>query len=103
MNRAEHLARISGAHVQVLVIGGGITGAGIAWDCALRGLSVALLERTDFAAGTSGVSSKMVHGGLRYIANDSGLVREAGVERDRMFRACPHLARPIVRQQSGHP
>ena len=95
MNRAEHLARISGAHIQVLVIGGGITGAGIAWDCALRGLSVALLERTDFAAGTSGVSSKMVHGGLRYIANDSGLVRDAGVERDRMFRACPHLARPI--------
>jgi glycerol-3-phosphate dehydrogenase len=95
MNRAEHLARISGAHVQVLVIGGGITGAGIAWDCALRGLSVALLERTDFAAGTSGVSSKMVHAGLRYIANDSGLVREAGVERERMFRACPHLARPI--------
>ena len=95
MRRAEHLARISGSHFQVLVIGGGITGAGIAWDCALRGLSVALLERTDFAAGTSGVSSKMVHAGLRYIANDSGLVREAGVERERMLRACPHLARPI--------
>ena len=95
MRRAQHLARISGAHFQVLVVGGGITGAGIAWDCALRGLSVALLERTDFAAGTSGVSSKMVHAGLRYIANDSGLVREAGVERERMLRACPHLARPI--------
>lgn len=95
MKRAEHLARISGAHFQVLVVGGGITGAGIAWDCALRGLSVALLERTDFAAGTSGVSSKMVHPGLRYIANDSGLVREGGIERERIFRACPHLARPI--------
>ena len=95
MNRAEHLRRISGRHVQVLVIGGGITGAGVAWDCALRGLSVALLERTDFAAGTSSASSKMVHAGLRYMVNDPELVREACRERRRMFAACPHLARPL--------
>jgi len=95
MNRAENLDRISGGHFNVLVIGGGITGAGIAWDCALRGLSVALLERTDFAAGTSGVSSKMAHAGLRYIANDAALVTEAGIERERMFAACRHLARPV--------
>ena len=95
MNRTDHLARISGRHFQVLVIGGGITGAGIAWDCALRGLTVALLERSDFGAGTSGVSSKMVHAGLRYMVNDPGLVSEAAVERQRMFRACPHLTRPV--------
>jgi glycerol-3-phosphate dehydrogenase len=95
MNRAGQLARISGGSFQVLVVGGGITGAGIAWDCALRGLSVALLERTDFAAGSSSVSSKMVHAGLRYMVNDSELVTEAALERQRMFRACPHLARPL--------
>jgi len=77
------------------VIGGGITGAGIAWDCALRGLTVALLERTDFAAGTSSVSSKMVHAGLRYMGSDAQLVAEASLERKRLFRSCPHLAWPV--------
>jgi glycerol-3-phosphate dehydrogenase len=95
MTRRENLARISGGRFNVLVVGGGITGAGIAWDCALRGLTVALLERTDFAAGTSGVSSKMAHAGIRYIARDAPLVREAGIERERMFAACGHLARPV--------
>jgi glycerol-3-phosphate dehydrogenase len=95
LDRAEHLQRIRGKHFQVLVIGGGITGAGIAWDCALRGLSVALLERTDFAAGTSSVSSKMVHAGLRYMVNDPQLVAEASAERKRLFRSCPHLAWPV--------
>ncbi|MBN1837024.1 MAG: glycerol-3-phosphate dehydrogenase/oxidase [Spirochaetales bacterium] len=95
MNRSNHLAALSGGQFDVLVIGGGITGAGIAWDAALRGLSVALLERTDFGAGTSGVSSKMVHAGLRYMFGDPELVREASVERQRMFRAGGHLARPL--------
>jgi len=95
VRREEHLRRISGGRFQVLVIGGGITGAGIAWDCALRGLSVALLERTDFAAGTSSVSSKMVHAGLRYMVNEPELVREASLERRWLFGACPHLARPL--------
>jgi glycerol-3-phosphate dehydrogenase len=94
LDRAEQLARARG-HFQVVVIGGGITGAGIAWDCALRGLSTALLERTDFAAGTSSASSKMVHAGLRYMVNDPELVREASSERQRLFRACPHLAWPM--------
>ncbi|MGA2478895.1 MAG: glycerol-3-phosphate dehydrogenase/oxidase [Spirochaetia bacterium] len=95
MKRSQRLARLTGGHFNVLVIGGGITGAGTAWDCALRGLSVALLERTDFAAGTSGVSSKMAHAGIRYISNDADLVSEAGLERERLFAACRHLARPV--------
>ena len=95
LDRAGHLERIRGGHFQVLVIGGGITGAGIAWDCALRGLSVALLERTDFAAGTSSVSSKMVHAGLRYMVNDPQLVAEASAERRRLLASGPHLAWPV--------
>jgi glycerol-3-phosphate dehydrogenase len=95
LDRGEHLRRIRGQHFQVLVIGGGITGAGVAWDCALRGLSVALLERTDFAAGTSSVSSKMVHAGLRYMVNDPGLVAEASLERRRLLAAGPQLAWPM--------
>jgi glycerol-3-phosphate dehydrogenase len=95
LDRGEQLRRISGRHFRVLVIGGGITGAGIAWDCALRGLSVALLERTDFAAGTSSVSSKMVHAGLRYMVNDPELVAEASLERRRLLASGPHLAWPM--------
>jgi len=95
MNRTKQLDAVRNGHFNVLVIGGGITGAGIAWDAALRGLSVALLERTDFGAGTSGVSSKMVHAGLRYMFGDPELVQEASVERQRIFRACAHLARPL--------
>ncbi len=95
LDRGEQLRRIRGQHFQVLVIGGGITGAGIAWDCALRGLSVALLERTDFAAGTSGWSSKMVHAGLRYMGSDPQLVAEASLERHRLLASGPHLAWPV--------
>lgn len=76
------------------VIGGGITGAGIARDAALRGLSVALLEAGDFASGTSSRSSKMIHGGLRYLAQgDLALVREAASERRAVKAIAPHLAR----------
>ena len=77
------------------MIGGGITGAGVALDAASRGYSVALLERGDYAQGTSSRSSKMVHGGLRYLQNfDLGLVREALLERQLMVQLAPHLVYP---------
>jgi len=80
----------------VLVIGGGITGAGIARDAAMRGLDVILVEARDFASGTSSRSSKMVHGGLRYLAQgDMGLVKEAASERKILRSIAPHLARPM--------
>jgi glycerol-3-phosphate dehydrogenase len=79
------------------VIGGGITGAGIARDGAMRGLSVALVEAEDFASGTSSRSSKMIHGGLRYLAQgDLGLVREAASERKAVQAIAPHLARETL-------
>ena len=79
----------------VVVVGGGVTGAGVALDAASRGYSVALVERGDFAPGTSSRSSKMVHGGLRYLQNfDLGLVREALLERQLLVRLAPHLVYP---------
>jgi len=93
--RKDNVERLSAERFDLLVIGGGITGAGIARDAALRGLSVALVERKDFAAGTSSRSSKLVHGGLRYLQQgDVGLVREAATERYVLHRLAPHLARP---------
>src|SRR5580692_5688599 len=80
----------------LVVIGGGITGAGVALDAASRGFSVALVERADFASGTSSRSSKLVHGGLRYLQNfDLGLVREALLERQLMVKLAPHLVKPL--------
>src|SRR6202790_1072129 len=80
----------------LLVIGGGITGAGAALDAALRGLRVALIDKGDFAGGTSSVSSKLVHGGLRYLEHgDFGLVYEAMQERRRLLHNAPHLVRPL--------
>jgi len=80
----------------VLVVGGGIYGAWTAYDAALRGLSVALVERDDWAAGTSSASSKLIHGGLRYLEHyDFALVRDALVERRRLHRMAPHLVRPL--------
>ena len=79
----------------VVVIGGGVTGAGVALDAASRGYSVALMERGDYSQGTSSRSSKMVHGGLRYLQNfDLGLVREALLERQLMVQLAPHLVYP---------
>jgi len=79
----------------LLLIGGGITGAGTAFEAARRGLRVALLEAADFAAGTSSRSSKLIHGGLRYLAmGDVGLVRETALERKEIYRLAPHLAEP---------
>lgn len=95
LTRARAIEEIAGKHFEVVVIGGGITGAGVALDAASRGYSVALLERSDYAVGTSSRSSKMVHGGLRYLQNfDLGLVREALLERQLMVRLAPHLVYP---------
>jgi glycerol-3-phosphate dehydrogenase len=95
LTRAAALEEIAGQRFEVVVIGGGITGAGVAFDAASRGYSVALLERGDYAIGTSSRSSKMVHGGLRYLQNfDLGLVREALLERQLMVQLAPHLVYP---------
>ncbi len=95
LTRPEALEIIAGQHFEVVVIGGGITGAGVALDAASRGYSVALLEGRDYAIGTSSRSSKMVHGGLRYLENfDLGLVREALLERQLMVELAPHLVYP---------
>ncbi|HEU4904680.1 MAG TPA: glycerol-3-phosphate dehydrogenase/oxidase [Solirubrobacterales bacterium] len=95
LSRAAALEEIAGRRFEVVVIGGGIVGAGVALDAASRGYSVALLERGDYAAGTSSRSSKMIHGGLRYLQNfDLGLVREALLERQLMVQLAPHLVYP---------
>ncbi len=94
--RADAVATLTAEPFDVLVIGGGITGAGVALDAATRGYSVALIERADFASGTSSRSSKLVHGGLRYLQNfDLGLVREALLERQINVNLAPHLVRPL--------
>ena len=94
--RTANLARMAQDRFDVLVIGGGITGAGIALDAAARGFSVALVEKDDFASGTSGRSSRLVHGGLRYLEHgEFGLVRESLRERGRLYRLAPHLVRPV--------
>lgn len=94
--RAYNLARLEKETFDVLVIGGGITGAGLAREAALCGLHVALVERRDFAQGTSSRSSKLIHGGLRYLPQgDVGLVREAATERKVLRRLAPQLARPL--------
>ena len=94
--RAEAIAALTEHEFDVVVVGGGITGAGVALDAAARGYSVALVEKTDYAAGTSSRSSKLVHGGLRYLQKfDLGLVREALLERQLMVKLAPHLVRPL--------
>ena len=91
--RLEALARDD---FDILVIGGGITGCGVARDAALRGLRVALAEKDDFASGTSSRSSRLVHGGLRYLEHGYlHLVFEASAERRRLLRLAPHLVRPL--------
>ena len=79
LERNNNIARISNTHYDLVVIGGGITGAGIALDAASRGLKVALVEKSDFASGTSSKSTKLIHGGLRYLKQfEIALVREVG-------------------------
>src|ERR1700674_4104396 len=90
-DRDVALARLADTHFDVLIIGGGITGAGVALDAASRGLKVALVERRDFASGTSSKSSRMAHGGLRYLRHgEFGLVHESQVERRRLVAMAPH-------------
>jgi glycerol-3-phosphate dehydrogenase len=94
--RRGRRARLAAGRFDVLVIGGGITGAGVALDAAARGLAVALVERGDFAGGTSSRSTKLVHGGLRYLPlGDLRQVREDLGERARLLRNAPHLVRPM--------
>jgi glycerol-3-phosphate dehydrogenase len=96
LSRADAIAALTEDEFDVVVVGGGITGAGVALDAAARGFSVALVEKTDYAAGTSSRSSKLVHGGLRYLQKfDLGLVREALLERQLMVKLAPHLVRPL--------
>lgn len=96
-DRAALFGRLAGTEFDVLVIGGGITGAGAALDAASRGLRVALVEAQDLASGTSSRSSKLIHGGLRYLEQrDFKLVSEALRERDLLIsRIAPHLVRPV--------
>ncbi|MCS7050168.1 MAG: FAD-dependent oxidoreductase, partial [Thermomicrobium sp.] len=95
-DRDTVLTRLQSSEFDVLVIGGGITGAGVALDAAARGLRVALVERRDFASGTSRWSTKLVHGGIRYLPQfDLALVREALVERGRLLRNAPWLVEPL--------
>src|SRR4051812_44631966 len=95
--RRDALARMSGEVFDVVVIGGGATGAGCALDAATRGLDVALVEARDYASGTSSRSSKLIHGGLRYLEQrDFALVREALRERGLLLnRLAPHLVEPV--------
>ncbi|GLY23486.1 FAD-dependent oxidoreductase [Micromonospora sp. NBRC 101691] len=97
VRRAADLRRLRAERFDVLVIGGGVTGAGAALDAASRGLKVALVEARDFAAGTSSRSSKLIHGGLRYLEQlEFGLVHEALTERGLLAtRLAPHLVRPV--------
>ncbi|MCB0555795.1 MAG: glycerol-3-phosphate dehydrogenase/oxidase [Phaeodactylibacter sp.] len=91
-NRQEILQQFQSQAFDLIVIGGGITGAGIALDAAARGMKVALVEKRDFASGTSSKSTKLIHGGLRYLKQfEIGLVREVGHERAIVHRLAPHL------------
>jgi glycerol-3-phosphate dehydrogenase len=92
----NRLAGLDGASLDAVVIGGGMAGAGVARDLALRGVSVALFEKGDFASGTSSKSSKLIHGGLRYLElGDFQLVRESLREKKTLERLAPHLVRPL--------
>jgi glycerol-3-phosphate dehydrogenase len=94
--RNQNLKRLEKEEFDFLIVGGGITGAGVAWDAASRGYKVALVEKDDFAQGTSSRSSKLIHGGLRYLENyEFGLVFEALHERTYLLDNCPHLVRPL--------
>lgn len=96
-SRVKDLAELASREFDTLVIGGGITGAGIARDAVMRGLSVALIDKGDFASGTSSRSSRLIHGGVRYLEHGHiHLVFEASAERRRLLRLAPHLVRPLT-------
>jgi glycerol-3-phosphate dehydrogenase len=94
-SRSEHFSRFSRETYDLLVIGGGVTGAGIALDAAARGLKTLLVEKEDFAWGTSSRSTKLIHGGLRYLKQmELALVKEVGTERAIVYRNAPHVVHP---------
>ena len=96
-DRDVALSKLADKNFDVVVVGGGITGAGVALDAASRGLRTALVEQGDFASGTSSKSSKMVHGGLRYLQqHDFGLVRQSLSERRLLLQNAPHLVEPLT-------
>ena len=96
MNRSETLQALIAAPLDVLIIGGGIVGAGIARDAVMRGLRAGLVEQGDFASGTSSRSSRLLHGGFRYLAQGRiGLVRQASLEKGIIHHIAPHLAKPL--------
>src|SRR3954471_9961533 len=95
-SRSQTISYITREPVDLLVIGGGIVGSGVARDAAMRGLRTLLVDKYDFAFGTSSRSSRLLHGGLRYLAQGRiGLVREASVEKVIIHRIAPHLAAPL--------
>src|SRR3954466_4681814 len=96
-SRAAALERMRTEEFDVAIVGGGVVGAGCALDAVSRGLSVALVEARDFASGTSSRSSKLIHGGLRYLEQQElGLVREALRERSLLLNTlAPHLVKPV--------
>ncbi len=95
--RSQRLQELTSAPLDVLVLGGGIVGAGVARDAAMRGLKTGLVDQHDFASGTSSRSSRLLHGGLRYLAQGRiGLVHEASVEKKVVHRIAPHLADPLA-------
>src|SRR6266542_2104998 len=94
--RSRVIESLAATPLDVLVIGGGIVGAGIARDAAMRGLRIALVEQHDLAFGTSSRSSRLLHGGLRYLAQGRvRLVQEASVEKKVIQHIAPHLAQPL--------
>ncbi len=94
-NRTRYIQQLQNDSFDLLVIGGGITGAGIALDAITRGLKVCLIEKSDFASGTSSRSTKLIHGGLRYLKQlEFGIVREVGQERSILYKNAPHIVIP---------
>ena len=96
-NKPKRLESLKDRDFDLIIIGGGVVGAGIARDAALRGLKVALFEKADFGSGTSSRSTRLIHGGLRYLEMlDFGLVRQDLKEREILLRIAPHLVRPLA-------
>src|SRR5947199_3950682 len=94
--RTHNLSLLASEQFDVLIIGGGVTGAGVALDAVVRGYKVALVEKVDFASGTSSKSTKLAHGGIRYLPNfDFALVHEALVERGLLLQNAPFLVHPL--------
>ena len=95
IGRQDILESLKDEHYDVIIIGGGITGTGIALDCSTRGLKTLFVEMQDFAAGTSSRSTKLVHGGLRYLKQfEVGMVAEVGKEREIVYRNALHVTHP---------